>query len=82
MSILLTAISPAEVATMHAGAPELHPVFRERAGLVGEHVLDLPEVLINIECPALEPGVFFLSNMLLCCTMRYAPAAHWCAVRR
>ena len=49
--------SVAEVGAVHAGAPELHPVLGERAGLVGEHVLDLPQVLVDVERAALELGL-------------------------
>lgn len=40
----------------HDAAPEDHPVLGEGAGLVGEDVLDLAQVLGDVERPALQLG--------------------------
>ncbi|RWW09823.1 hypothetical protein GW17_00026666, partial [Ensete ventricosum] len=55
VSALLILTCGAVVQRADAGAPELlRLVLRERPRLVGEHVLDLPQVLVDVESPALE----------------------------
>lgn len=39
-----------------AAAAEHHLVLCERAGLVGEDILDLAQILCDVQCPALDSG--------------------------